>query len=58
MLYPVITESRNVLDLNGIWDFKLDNGNGLNEEWYKAKLENTMTKIGRASCRERVCLYV
>ena len=43
MLYPVITESRNVLDLNGIWDFKLDNGNGLNEEWYKAKLENTMT---------------
>lgn len=28
MLYPIMTESRSILDLNGIWDFKLDKGNG------------------------------
>lgn len=29
MLYPIITESRNIIELNGIWNFKLDNGNGI-----------------------------
>ena len=26
MLYPVLTESRGLMDLSGIWDFKLDDG--------------------------------
>ena len=38
MLYPIITESRNIIELNGIWNFKLDNGNGISEEWYKNSL--------------------
>lgn len=42
MLYPIITESRKLIDLNGIWNFKLDNGNGLKEEWFKNKLKDTM----------------
>ena len=33
MLYPIITESRQLIDLNGIWRFKLDKGNNLTEEW-------------------------
>lgn len=24
MLYPVVTENRSIIDLNGIWDFKLE----------------------------------
>lgn len=43
MLYPVLTESRGLMDLSGIWDFKLDNGNGFEEEWYKAPLADAMT---------------
>lgn len=42
MLYPIITESRKLIDLNGIWNFKLDNGNGLKDEWFKGKLKDTM----------------
>lgn len=42
MLYPIITETRNVIDLNGIWNFKLDNGNGFDEEWYRSKLTETI----------------
>lgn len=40
MLYPILTESRYVSDLSGIWDFKLDNGKGFAEKWYEKPLEN------------------
>jgi len=43
MLYPVITESRFVSDLSGIWAFKLDNGSGFDEKWYAAPLADAMT---------------
>ncbi len=43
MLYPILTPSRVLSDLSGIWDFKLDNGHGFEEEWYKAPLESPMT---------------
>ena len=42
MLYPIITESRNIIDLNGIWDFKLDKGNGFFEKWNESKLKDTI----------------
>lgn len=29
MLYPVLTQSRLLSDLSGVWNFKLDNGKGL-----------------------------
>lgn len=38
MLYPIFTESRNIIDLNGIWRFKLDNGKGISEKLYENPL--------------------
>ena len=40
MLYPILTSSRLLSDLSGVWDFKLDNGEGFDQEWYKAPLED------------------
>lgn len=40
MLYPIMTETREVIDLNGIWNFKLDNKKGIEEKWYEGKLTN------------------
>lgn len=42
MLYPLTTETRSIIDLNGIWNFKLDNGNGLEEQWQNAPLTDTI----------------
>lgn len=42
MLYPIMTETRNLIDLCGIWDFKLDKGNGFLEKWYEGKLKYTL----------------
>ena len=38
MLYPMMTESRSVMDLSGIWDFRLDTGEGFEEKWYEKPL--------------------
>lgn len=38
MLYPIMNETRNVIDLNGIWNFKLDKGNGFEEKWQERML--------------------
>ena len=43
MLYPIMTSSRTVSDLSGIWDFKLDNGRGFEEKWYEKPLSDPMT---------------
>ncbi|UOF89308.1 beta-glucuronidase [Fodinisporobacter ferrooxydans] len=43
MLYPIITTSRGVIDLNGIWNFKLDTGKGFEEKWFKTKLKETQS---------------
>lgn len=42
MLYPIITESRQVIDLNGIWRFKLDKGEGFQEKWFEERLTDTI----------------
>ena len=39
MLYPILTQSRLLSDLSGVWDFKLDNGKGFDEKWYERPLE-------------------
>ncbi|MEC0092231.1 beta-glucuronidase [Paenibacillus macquariensis] len=49
MLYPILTDSRGIIDLNGIWNFKLDKGEGLNEKWYEAKLTDTINMAVPAS---------
>lgn len=39
MLYPILTETRNMIDLNGIWNFKLDSGQGFQDDWQQEKLK-------------------
>ncbi len=43
MLYPQLNKSRILIDLNGIWDFKLDDGEGFSNEWYKNELDEPMS---------------
>ena len=31
MLYPILTQSRGLMDLSGVWAFKLDDGRGFEE---------------------------
>lgn len=38
MLYPILTESRFLCDLSGVWDFKLDHGKGFEEKWFEKPL--------------------
>ncbi|WP_274364969.1 beta-glucuronidase [Paenibacillus thermotolerans] len=42
MLYPIVTESRGMIDLNGIWNFKLDFGKGFQENWHMSPLTETI----------------
>ena len=43
MLYPILTPSRFLCDLSGVWNFKLDDGNGFQEGWYQEPLKEAMT---------------
>lgn len=62
MLYPVLTESRALLDLSGVWEFKPDNGMGFEEKWYEKKLSGSMTMPVPASYNDlkegkgKICL--
>ncbi|WP_247747323.1 hypothetical protein [Alkalihalobacillus sp. BA299] len=49
MLYPIITKTRRVIDLNGIWNFKLDDGSGLKAGWEQSKLTGTINMAVPAS---------
>jgi beta-glucuronidase len=49
MLYPIVTETRGILDLNGVWSFKLDTGSGFEEKWYESKLSNAISMAVPAS---------
>lgn len=49
MLYPILTESRFLSDLSGVWAFKLDNGKGFEEKWYEAPLQDAETMAVPAS---------
>jgi beta-glucuronidase len=42
MLYPIMTTSRELIDLNGIWKFQLDAGTGFTEEWFGRPLQKTV----------------
>lgn len=43
MLYPILTPSRFVSDLSGVWNFKLDDGTGFEKEWFRLPLTDPMT---------------
>lgn len=49
MLFPITTESRAVIDLNGIWNFKTDPGRGFDESWYEKALTDSMPMAVPAS---------
>ena len=49
MLYPIMTPSRALLDLSGVWNFKLDNGQGFEENWYDRPLADPITMAVPAS---------
>ena len=49
MLYPILTSSRMVSSLDGVWDFKLDDGKAFENKWYEKKLEQPMTMAVPAS---------
>lgn len=49
MLYPINTEKRGVIDLSGIWNFKLDDGKGLQEKWFESPLTETIQMAVPAS---------
>ncbi|WP_159887833.1 beta-glucuronidase [Paenibacillus puerhi] len=42
MLYPIVTDTRALIDLNGIWNFKCDDGRGFQEHWFESALTDTM----------------
>ncbi|MCI5650398.1 MAG: beta-glucuronidase [Fusicatenibacter sp.] len=42
MLYPILTPSRFLSDLSGVWDFKFDDGRGFEEKWYEKPLEEPL----------------
>lgn len=49
MLYPIVTETRNLVDLNGVWNFKLDQGDGLKENWQVSGLKDAIPMAVPAS---------
>jgi len=54
MLYPITTETRGQVDLNGIWNFKVDSGDGFAENWQDNKLNNPMAMAVPASYNDLV----
>nr|BBH92353.1 beta-glucuronidase [Thermogemmatispora argillosa] len=52
MLYPLMTATREVFDLNGIWQFRLDPGQGLAERWYERPLREARPMPVPASYNE------
>ncbi|MEK5061421.1 beta-glucuronidase [Paenibacillus sp. FSL H7-0326] len=49
MLYPIVTETRSLIDLSGIWSFKLDQGHGMEGEWFNEPLMGTISMSVPAS---------
>ena len=56
MLYPILTQSRLLSDLSGVWDFKLDNGKGFDEKWYEAPLKDADTMPVPASYNDLIIM--
>ena len=42
MLYPIMTVSREMIDLQGVWHFKLDQGTGMKDRWFERPLQQTI----------------
>lgn len=55
MLYPRSNEARTVLDLNGIWDFQLDDGHAFEQGWWKQDLPAPEKVSVPASYNDQFC---
>lgn len=53
MLYPKLNHARALIDLSGIWDFKLDNGKGFDENWQSERLKDSTTIAVPASYNDQ-----
>lgn len=54
MLYPLMTETRQVVDLTGVWNFKLDKGFGFAENWNERPLTDTINMAVPSSYNDLV----
>ena len=55
MLYPIENRVREVKNLNGLWNFKIDRENkGLDERWYERPLTETILMAVPASYNDLV----
>lgn len=54
MLFPRMNASRNLIDLSGIWQFKLDDGRGFAEEWFRRKLAEPLNIAVPASYDDQI----
>ena len=54
MLYPLMTETRQVVDLTGVWNFKLDKGFGFAENWNEQPLTDTINMAVPSSYNDLV----
>ncbi len=53
MLFPTLNASRTLIDLSGIWEFKLDDGTGFKNKWYESRLEDSLTIAVPASYNDQ-----
>jgi beta-glucuronidase len=55
MLFPRESETRTVIDLSGIWDFRFDTaGEGLRDRWYAGPLQGAQPMPVPASYNDLV----
>lgn len=54
MLYPKLNDVRALVDLSGIWDFKLDDGNGFENHWMENPLEDPVRIAVPASYNDQI----
>lgn len=54
MLYPRESETREVKELSGLWEFKVDKGEGIEQRWFERPLAETMIMPVPASYNDLV----
>ncbi|MDO4340581.1 MAG: beta-glucuronidase [Eubacteriales bacterium] len=54
MLYPKLNDARALIDLSGIWDFKLDDGTGFDSGWIEKPFLNPVKIAVPASYNDQI----
>lgn len=53
MLYPKMNNARTLIDLSGVWEFRLDNGHGFEEKWMEIPWKDAETMAVPASYNDQ-----